>query len=114
MLNAKPGDPFNPDCPSRELMELLGSRWTLLIFCALADGPRRSGELERMLKGVSRRVLTERLRQLEQFRLVQRTSYSEVPPRVDYRLTDHGVALAALVRKLEQWLIETYPELTAP
>src|SRR5579862_8659370 len=77
-------------CPVAEAARILGNKWTLIIMRDLADGSRRFKDLERTGEGVSPSVLTARLRELEQHGLLTRTSYNEIPPRVEYSLTEQG------------------------
>ena len=89
--------------------EIIGAKWTALIVHDLSEGPRRFSELERSCPGISPRTLSERLRLLEQENLVVRRSYSETPPRVEYELTDKGVALLPIIEAMRRfghnWLI---------
>lgn len=96
-------------CPVAEAARVLGNKWTLIIMRDLADGPRRFKDLERTGEGVSPSVLTARLRELEEHGLVNRTSYNEIPPRVEYSLTDQGCDALAVIDALrvygEKWLV---------
>ncbi|MEV5237862.1 helix-turn-helix domain-containing protein [Streptomyces cinnamoneus] len=91
-------------CPGRAVFELLANKWTGLAVTALADGPRRFGELRRKLEGVSPKVLTATLRRLEDNGLVLRTVYAEVPPRVDYELTALGRGALEPLAHLRSWV----------
>jgi DNA-binding HxlR family transcriptional regulator len=106
-------DPCNPACPSRKVLELIGSKWAILLMCQLQRGPVRTGELMRSVGGISQKMLTQSLRELQQRGLIERVSYNEVPPRVDYRLTPLGVSLSGLLRAMEQWVIANYPAIRA-
>ena len=77
-------------CPIAEAARLLGDKWTLIILRDLADGPRRFGALGLSIEGISPSMLTARLRELESRGIVTRTSYNEIPPRVEYALTAKG------------------------
>lgn len=90
-------------CPSRAILELIADKWTLLILPALRKGPMRNGDLMRLIGGVSQKMLTQTLRELERNGLLSRIDHHEVPPRVDYTLTDLGRSLAEAVRKLDSW-----------
>jgi DNA-binding HxlR family transcriptional regulator len=86
-----------------DALRRVGDRWSLLVVAALLDGPRRFGDLERAVPGVTSSVLASRLRQLESDGLVVATPYSTRPARVDYRLTATGEELAGAVRLLAAW-----------
>jgi|ERR1044071_5708972 DNA-binding HxlR family transcriptional regulator len=97
------------DCAVAACAELIGSKWTALILHDLSEGPRRFSELEHACSGISPRTLAERLRTLEHEDIVVRRSYAESPPRVEYELTEKGVALLPIVKAMRQfgrsWLI---------
>lgn len=96
-------DVYAEACPSRAILELIADKWTLLIMPALRRGPMRNGDLMRMIGGVSQKMLTQTLRELERNGLVRRIDHMEVPPRVEYELTELGRSLADTVRKLDGW-----------
>jgi DNA-binding HxlR family transcriptional regulator len=90
-----------------ELVTLLGEKWTLLVLGALTKKPMlRYNELQRVVSGISQRMLTLRLKKLEGNGLVKRTIYPSVPPRVEYQLTALGLTLIGPVRALLDWTIE--------
>ena len=89
--------------PSAEIMALVGEKWTVLVVVMLSGGPRRFKELQRMIPGVSQRMLTLTLRGLERDGLVARTVFPIVPPRVDYALTELGESLRTPVLALGAW-----------
>jgi DNA-binding HxlR family transcriptional regulator len=84
-------------------LEIVGLKWTLLIVRDLLDGPRRFTEIERSLRHANPKMITKRLRELGQAGLVSRTAYAEVPPRVEYALTERGRALRPVVEALRRW-----------
>jgi len=108
--NTRP-NPFNTACPSQDILALIGSKWSMLILCALRAGPMRTGELKRRLDGVSAKMLTQTLRELERHGIVAREDFGEVPPRVEYRLSTLGRSLSALVVEIEQWVTANYSRL---
>ena len=96
-------DPYAADCPSRQVLDRIGDKWTVLIVVALADGPRRYSELAGRIERVSQKMLTQTLRGLERDGMVTRTVHASVPPRVDYELTPLGRSLLIPITALEQW-----------
>ena len=95
-------------CPVCQTAEIISGKWTLLVIRDLVDGPRRFCELERSLEGISPRTLSLRLRALEAEGVVERRTYPEVPPRVEYALTPKGRALVPMIEHMRhygtQWL----------
>lgn len=87
----------------REILDLVGDKWTLYIIATLKDGPVRFNELRRRIDGISQRMLTINLRGLERDGLVKRTLFPTIPPRVDYELTDVGRTLLVPVMALVTW-----------
>ncbi|WP_404800006.1 winged helix-turn-helix transcriptional regulator [Actinoalloteichus fjordicus] len=84
-------------------VDVIGGKWKVLILWALDSEPRRSGELRRMLPGVSEKMLIQHLRELETDGIVHREVYAEVPPRVEYSLTETGTALNSALAPLGEW-----------
>ena len=99
----------NSECPVCKTAEVVCGKWTLLLIRDLEEGNRRFCELERSLEGISPRTLSLRLRALEEEGIVERHTYPEVPPRVEYALTDKGEALAPLIDDMRaygtRWLL---------
>jgi DNA-binding HxlR family transcriptional regulator len=102
-------DVFDPDCPTRVLLDHITSRWGVLILVALSSGTMRWGELRRWARGISEKMLAQTLRTLEADGLVLREQRPVVPPHVDYSLTDRGRELAALLLPLMEWIIANAP-----
>lgn len=100
------GNPYLADCPTRQILDRIGDRWTVLIVGFLGRGDARFSELLRGIEGISQKMLTQTLRGLERDGLVLRTARLEVPVRVDYSLTHAGRSLLAPLRALEEWSIE--------
>ncbi len=90
-------------CPVTNALSVIGGKWKLIIVCRLHDGTRRFGELKRALPGITTRMLTRQLRELERDGLVHREVFREVPPRVEYTLTRLGVSLKPAVAALGRW-----------
>lgn len=96
-------DVYDPDCPSRSVLDLIARRWTVLIIGALSPGAERFGELQRRVGGISAKVLSQVLRDLARQGLVTRTLYPEIPPRTEYTLTELGRSVVAPLAGLRDW-----------
>jgi DNA-binding HxlR family transcriptional regulator len=84
-------------------MEIIGSKWTALILRDLTTGPKRFGELERSLVGISPRTLSQRMDDLEEHGIITKESFAEVPPRCEYTLTDKGHDLLPILKQMAVW-----------
>jgi DNA-binding HxlR family transcriptional regulator len=109
----QPGVIFESECPTRNLLELIADKWALLALHALHDGPARNGALLRRLDGISQKMLTQTLRNLERNGLVKRIDYQEVPPRVEYQATPLGDSLGCKVAGLADWVSDNIGEVEA-
>jgi DNA-binding HxlR family transcriptional regulator len=96
-------DAFLRACPSRALLARIGEKWALLTVACLASGPLRFGALKRTIEGVSQKMLTQTLRNLEDDGLVKRTIYDERPLRVEYALTPLAKDLMPIILELKIW-----------
>ena len=96
----------NSRCPVCRTAEIVCGKWTLLVIRDLAEGRSRFCELERSLEGISPRTLSLRLRGLEEEGVLERRTYPEVPPRVEYALTEKGRALVSIVESMRAYGIE--------
>lgn len=90
-------------CPIMQTIAMISDKWKVVIICKLKGGTLRFNELMRALSGVTQKVLTSQLRELEEDGLVSRKIYAEVPPRVEYSLTPLGETLIPVLEKLEEW-----------
>jgi len=95
-----------PECPVATTVQLIGSKWKLLILRNLMVRPWRFNELKKSLGGISPKVLTDSLRALEADRIVVRTVFPEVPPRVEYSLSETGESLRPVLKSMEKWGLE--------
>lgn len=86
-----------PVCPVETTLQLIGNKWKILIMRDLLTGTRRFGELKKSLNGVSQKVLTQNLRDMEENGLISRKVYAEVPPKVEYSLTDLGLTMKPIL-----------------
>ncbi|GGV80707.1 transcriptional regulator [Streptomyces thermoviolaceus subsp. thermoviolaceus] len=104
-------DPYERGCPSRDLLDHIGSKWAVLVLGELGrNGTCRFGRLRQALAGVSEKMLTQTLRTLERDGLVSRTVHPEVPPRVEYELTPLGQTLREPLRALTEWSVRHIEE----
>ena len=92
-----------PQCPVEVTLSLISNRWKVLILRDLMDGAKRFGELRKSLGNITQKVLTSNLREMEEDRLIIRTVYAEVPPRVEYQLTDLGQSLKSVLESMKNW-----------
>ena len=92
-----------PECPVATTVALIGSKWKLLIISNLLQRPWRFNELRKDLDGISQKVLTDSLRSMEEDGLITRTVYPEVPPRVEYALSDLGKSLKPILDSMVAW-----------
>ena len=96
-------DVMNPKCPTQQVLDLVASKWTMLIILALGDGALRYSALQRRVQGVTKKMLTQTLRALERDGLLRRRVYDTVPVQTDYELTPTGQSLAAAVSVIRSW-----------
>ena len=92
-----------PACPVEVTLLLLSNKWTILILRDLLTGTKRFGELKKSLSGVSQKVLTANLRSLEEKGIIEREVFPEVPPRVEYKLTELGKTLEPIIDSMHAW-----------
>ena len=92
-----------PDCPVATTVSLIGSKWKLLIMRNLLVRPWRFNELQRSLEGISQKVLTDSLRSMEEDGIITRTVFPEVPPRVEYALSELGESMRPIIKSMEAW-----------
>ncbi|WIB78833.1 helix-turn-helix domain-containing protein [Curtobacterium sp. MCPF17_002] len=102
-MSALEYSPYAAECPSRQLLDRIGDRWSVLTIGTLAAGPARYSVIATRVQGVSQKMLTQTLRALERDGLVTRTVFPEIPPHVEYELTDRGRSLRAVLEPLEDW-----------
>ncbi|RKT88861.1 DNA-binding transcriptional regulator, HxlR family [Saccharopolyspora antimicrobica] len=95
----------------REVLDRIGDKWTVLTISTLSAGPLRYSDLQASVLGISQRMLTQTLKNLERDGLVTRTAYAEVPPRVEYELTDLGRSLIEAVKAMADWAVTHHSEI---
>ena len=92
-----------PPCPVATTIQLIGNKWKLFIMRNLLGGTQRFGELRKTIPGISQKVLTENLRSMENDGMVIRTVFAEVPPRVEYRLSETGESMRPIIAAMDAW-----------
>lgn len=95
-----------PACPVATTVQMIGSKWKLLIMRNLLARPWRFNELKKSLEGISQKVLTDSLRSMEADGIITRTVYPEVPPRVEYSLSDLGESMRPIIAAMEEWGVD--------
>ena len=109
----KHGDVYDASCSARDALELIASKWAMLILPALATGPVRNAALLRRIDGISQKVLTQTLRDLERNGLILREDKGTLPRCVEYRLSRLGNSLSQTLIILDRWAERHFPELDA-
>lgn len=92
-------------------MDFIHGKWKALLLCNLYNGPKRFLELQRIVEGISQKVLNENLKELERDGLISKVIYAEIPPKVEYYLTDKGKEMTTIIKEVEAWSIKYYPDL---
>lgn len=93
-------------CPFATTQRVLTGKWALVIIYQLSTGTKRFNELQRLIPGITQTILTRHLRQLEKDKIVERKVYAEVPPRVEYSLTEMGIKFQGVLDAIESWGLE--------
>ncbi|MEV6561928.1 helix-turn-helix domain-containing protein [Nocardia sp. NPDC051756] len=99
-----PADIYSAKCPTRQVLDHIAGKWTVLIVDALAEGTMRYTDLHKRIDGISQKMLTQTLRELEADGFLTRTVHPTVPPRVDYALTELGHSLRTPIAALRDWI----------
>ena len=95
---------FEKHCPARYLLDKISGKWSMLIIDALSDKRRRNGELMRLIEGISQKMLTQTLRELEEIHIVNRIDMQTVPPHVEYELSEIGISLREKICAMDRWI----------
>lgn len=104
---------FTLNCPTQQVLDVVTNKWTVIVLYCLAYGPRRYGEIARRIEGISQKVLTQTLRRLERNGLVSRKVLSEMPPSVEYELTELGQSLIEPLQAIADWSRENFSKVAA-
>lgn len=89
--------------PVEATLEVIGGKWKVVILCHLTKGTKRTSELKRLMPGITQKMLTQQLRELEDDGVIQRKVYNQVPPKVEYSLTEYGWSLESILDSLCAW-----------
>lgn len=106
-MQRPPSNALSADCPARQVLDLIADKWVTLVLVMLSKKTQRYSEMRRGIEGISKKMLTQTLRKLEENGLITRTVYAVVPPKVEYNLTELGETLLPLLAALKDWA-ETY------
>ena len=101
--NALPSSDYTESCPVSTILDIIGGKWKVLILYHLFGDTRRFNELQRLMPAITQRMLTLQLRELEQDNIVHREVYPQVPPKVEYSLTDFGRTLLPVIQAMHDW-----------
>lgn len=104
-------DVFREKCPARYLLNKISGKWSILIIDALNDKNFRNGELMRFIEGISQKMLTQTLRELEEIKLIKRYDMKTIPPHVEYELTELGISLREKICAMDRWIEENMLEI---
>ncbi|MFI3291436.1 MAG: helix-turn-helix domain-containing protein [Opitutales bacterium] len=96
-------DTLLPACPIETTLTMISNKWKILIIRDLLDGTKRFGELKKSLEGISQKVLTENLRDMESKMLISRKVYLQIPPKVEYSLSETGKSLNPILKSMANW-----------
>ena len=91
------------NCPVKTTVDIVGGKWKTVILFYLKDGPRRFGQLQRLIPHITKKMLTTQLRELERDEIVRRNVFEQVPPKVEYSLTRYGQTLAPILELMADW-----------
>src|SRR6185369_11146970 len=104
-------DVLNPRCPTQEVLDRVAGKWTMLVILALSEDARRYADLQRRVKGVTKKVLTQTLRTLERDGLVERRVFHTVPVQTEYALSELGRSLAGAVATIRTWAYDNMDDI---
>jgi DNA-binding HxlR family transcriptional regulator len=104
MANTRKNKDFNPyNCPVTHCMNLIGGKWKILIIYAVYKNCNRFSKMQKAMPAISKQMLVNQLRELEEDKILERTIYAEIPPRVEYKMTEYGQSLMPVISVLQEW-----------
>ncbi|MDQ0468402.1 winged helix-turn-helix transcriptional regulator [Labrys wisconsinensis] len=101
--DAKRPNPYDAQCPTRQILDRIGDKWAVLVLGRLAEGPVRFNQLRREIEGISQKMLSQTLRELERDGLIHRAAFATVPVTVEYSIAPLGQTLVAPIEALSRW-----------
>lgn len=104
---------FDPDCPTRQVLDCVGEKWVILLLLRLLDGPTRFNQLHRDIRGISHKVLSQTLKKLERDGMITRHVFATAPVTVEYRISALGKTLCGTVSQLRRWAEANIGEIMA-
>jgi DNA-binding HxlR family transcriptional regulator len=111
MDKARKNKDFNPNnCPVTHCLNKIGGKWKILIIYAVSMKCNRFSKLQKAIPVISKQMLVNQLRELEEDKILERTIYAEIPPRVEYRITEYGMSLMPVISVLQEWGLEDLRE----
>jgi DNA-binding HxlR family transcriptional regulator len=114
MANTRKNKDFNPNnCPVTHCLNLIGGKWKILLIYAISKNCNRFSKLQRAIPLISKQMLVNQLRELEEDQIIERIIYAEIPPRVEYKVTDYGMSLMPVIGVLQQWGLQDLERLSA-
>lgn len=107
MENKRKNKDFNPhNCPVTHCLNKIGGKWKILIIYAISKNVNRFSMLQKAIPVISKQMLVNQLRELEQDKIIDRIIYAEIPPKVEYKVTEHGMSLLPVISVLQEWGIK--------
>ncbi|MDN3581695.1 winged helix-turn-helix transcriptional regulator [Mucilaginibacter flavus] len=114
MASIRKNKDFNPNnCPVTHCLNLIGGKWKILLIYAISKNCNRFSKLQRAIPLISKQMLVNQLRELEEDQIIERIIYAEIPPRVEYKVTDYGMSLMPVIGVLQQWGLQDLERLSA-
>ena len=104
MANIRKNKDFNPyNCPVTHLLNRIGGKWKILIIYGISKNCNRFSSLQRAMPAISKQMLVNQLRELEEDKIIERIIYAEIPPRVEYKITEYGLSIMPVIMTMQEW-----------
>lgn len=109
-MKAEAENDYRLSCEVETTLKIIGGRWKVLIIRELMSDVKRFGELQRALPGITQKMLTQQLREMEEDGIIHREVYAQIPPKVEYSLTPLGISLKPILYAMHEWAIKYFPQ----